>query len=400
MSETLHYPAETYKLNVLASALGRFAVFEPDLRTLRQASEILDCAIESLIESDAPPVPHTNPYLLDEAAKFDERLIKQAKDGAASNYISSSQKKAIDEIVGGHHEFCCEAISGNASWEMLSNPQAIADSYGLPELFVNPQNEVDVEINRWGSDTQHPEVVLPLRSKVSAKETSQLMDFIWNKVIDIKPSQHIEIYLSNRPEDYHVYWAPTAKGLDYATPSDYDRATQLSFDVPHNSAHLAHLDALGELSGAHRYDDNMPDRAYFEAVAVLSEYVCANMAEYDEDFGKDLSEVYGLDPNEWASKIGSWVVQDRAYEFKLRAVRYASDVMMIQGAPLDEVSVELSKMFHIPKEHAKKEALKYLPWTGLGATYTHGYRKLMKHGISRIRDAIYERDGKVKTNWY
>lgn len=399
MSEDLHYPAETYKLNVLASALGRFAVREPDSCTLRQAGEILDYAIENMATKDAPPVPHTNPNLLDEAAKFDEKLIKQATLGEASNYISRSQHKAIERIVGGHHEFCCEAIEGNALWEMLCSPQDIADSYGLPELFINTQDETKDEISRWGSETQHPEILLPLRTKVDEQETSQLMDFMWDKVTAMKPKQDTKIYLTDRPEDYHVYWAPTAKGLDYATPSDYKRATQLSFDVPHNSTHLVHLAALGEDSGAHRYDDNMPTRAYFEAVAVLSEYACANVASLDESFGVGLAKIYGLDPNEWGSRISRWIAKDRAYEFKLRAVRYAADAMMVQGTSLGEAAYDLSNMFQIPKEHAKEEALKYLPWTGLGASYTHGYRKLIKHGVLRVKDAIHTPDGKIKTTW-
>lgn len=399
MSESLKPPAETYKLNALASALGRFAIPDLDNLTRGQASDILDLAIDDLETKDVPPVPHTNPALLGEATKFDNRLLWQVENGKAAHLLADYQKQAISKKLSEHTAFCHKALEKNAQWEMLSNPRDVADAYRLPDLFKNPHVVISEEVQKWGKATQHPEILLPLKSKVSAKETSDILHFMWSRVVGISPSQSTNIYLTNNPDDYHLYWTPTFTGLDYATPADYDRATQLSFDAPHNAAHLAHLDALGTEAGAERYQDSMPQRAYFEAVAVLSEHACVELALADKEFGRTLAELYGLEAASWGSSMGEWVAKDRAYEFKLRAVRYAADILMMDGVDLNETVYGISDVFKVPRAEVEKEVRKYLPWTGLGATYTHGYRKLLDNGVRSVSDAIYLPSGQVKTSW-
>lgn len=398
MSE-LRAPAETYTLNVLASSLGRFSVRSLDRATVRQSTELFDQTLAQLGTGDTPPVPHTDRELLRQAHAFDQKLIDQMEHGPSADHLGTLRVKHAKRLLRRHATFCDLEGSSNSPQTMLAEPQAIADAYGLPDLWNEPLTIVNGEIARYGQETQHPEVPKALQEKVSLAETKSLLSFMWSAIIKPPETPQVDVYMTDKPQDYHVFWAPTADRLDYATPNTYDRATQLSFDLPHNAMHLAHLALLREEQGVARYDDSMAQRAYFEAMTVFSEYKTMELASNTPEFGVQLSKVFNIDTAMSPEELGAWVVADRQYEFKLRAVRLHADALMIQGLSFEDAVPLISQKFNIPLEHARAETAKYLPWTGLGGVYTHGYRKLLEEGHSTVQEALHDTDGTVKQTW-
>ncbi len=399
MSE-LTAPAETYKLNTLASVLSRYAVPDLSASTRLQVGEMLDATIDDIIAYNVPVVPHTRTELLEEATAFDRKLLDQLRSGPAEQYVTDAQRRVVEGILSKHANHCVDARQKDAPWEMLVSPYAIAAAYGLNNLWEDPSGVIREEVDKWGKYTAHPDVPTMLRQRVGLDETRRLMSLMWRRVIGVTNEPDVHVYLTDDAQNYHVYWSPVAERLDYATPRDYDRATQLSFDLPHNATHLAHLDAMQSGAGAARYDDSMPLRAYFEAVTVFSEQQTIGVAEEDPEFGEELSDILSIPPAE-AGQMGvaEWVSHDRRYEFKLRAARYAADVMMTSGVTFDDTVSEISATFGIPVTDAANETRKYLAWTGLGAVYTFGYRQLEAAGVSTVMDAIRPTQGDAITSW-
>ena len=169
--------------------------------------------------------------------------------------------------------------------------------------------------------------------------------------------------------------------------------------MPHNVAHLIHLEKLPLKKDINRYTDGLRERAYFEAVAVLSEYIIMQLATEYSDVFMDMTKIFGIELNEKSAiELTNWIYEDRRYEFKLRAARLLADKLHAEGANFIEIINEVSKRIGINKTEALAETKKYLPWIGLGAAYTFGYRKLLSNGIDDINQAITINQN-VITNW-
>lgn len=391
-------PAQTYQLNVLASALGRFAPLELDPSSIEQSREFCDNIVEAIREDHKPVVPHTNTELLEEAIAFDDKLFFQVRKGRAGLFLSSTLLKEMDAIITNHRDDCLELQSQATTNSMLVEPQTIADAYGLPNIWSDAEAIITDEAKKWEQFQSHPEIPKDLTKRVTDRETQDLMELMWRHVIGVIDYPYVKTYLTEYPDLYHVYWAPLAETLDYATPESYDRATQLSFDLPHNATHLAHLDAIDPNLGVFRYDDSMAQRAYFEAAAVLSELHTIRQLQNSATFRNELYEI--LDPEELDSdELANWLVRDRGYEFKLRAARYAADMLMIEGHDFRDTTHEIANIFNIPLDDAVKETRKYIAWTGLGAIYTHGYRKLSELNETNVHAALVNADGEAITSW-
>lgn len=398
MPELLSEPAQTYQLNVLASALGRFASPDIDPRSVQQTTELVDQVVGSIREEAKPPVPHTNPVLLEEAGAFDAKLHNQLTRGRAAAFLPRSILGAATDIVRGHSEVCAEMRGKDAAAEMLVAPEAIAEAYGLPDLWHGADALMRDEAAAWESFKRHPVVTADLQRRVSLGETRDLMRLMWRHVIEAPTFPEVNTYLTDNPEHFHVFWAPLSDTLDYATPKSYDRATQLSFDLPHNATHLAHLEALRSGAGVFRYDDSMALRAYFEAATVFSEYQTIGHAQENGAFVDELHAI--INPDHISKEaLGRWIADDRGYEFKLRAARYAADVLMINGQSFVETTHEVAALLDIPLTDAEKETRKYLAWTGLGAVYSFGYRKLRELGTERVMDVLVDDSGNAITSW-
>ena len=399
MSESIVAPAQTYNLNVMASVLGRFAVPDIDSETRAQAAGMLDETLDSLLVPGVPAVPHSNQELLGEAIAFDQKLRRQLSNGPAGEQLDDMTRRVAMKLVITHEEEC-ERLAGMTlpRAELFVDPVDIAQAYGLDDLWTGSDGVIREEAARWLQYAAHPPLNADLRKPVELGETRALMQLMWRDVICAQRYPDVRTYLTDDTDNYHVYWAPLANTLDYATPRSYDRATQLSFDLPHNATHLAHLDALDAGQGTARYNDDMAQRAYFEAVTVFSEYQTIAAAQQSTNFRAELTDILqpaGMSEDE----LGEWVAADRGYEFKLRAARYAADVLMIEGADFRDTTAEIARTFGITSVDAEKETRKYLPWTGLGAVYTFGYRQLLAAGVKRVSDAITNGNGKPIASW-
>lgn len=398
MKETLRAPAETYRISMLASALGRYAVRDLDPDTARQTGQMLDESLEAIISYDVPPVPHNNNVLLQEAADFDSKLLRQINAGPARDHLTSVQRKTSLGILEKHKDFCTRS-RGARSWEKFVEFEDVADVYGLPDLWSSPSDLIEDEIEKWGRQTQHPTIVESLSRPVALEETQKLLSLMWREVVGIDYDPAVKTYLTRNEDIHHLYWAPVSRGIDYATPEGYDRATQLSFDLPHNAAHLVHLDLMGWGEGAARYKDDMAARAYFEAVAVLSEYKMLSRVKDNPDFAREIADIFKIQETDSIDRLAQWMVADRSYEFKLRAARFASDFFMIQGASSSDIVSVLGEKFGMTTSDADKEMRKYAAWTGLGSVYSFGYRELLAKGVKSVKEAIVAPSGKVMSSW-
>lgn len=399
MSEAVA-PAETYQINTLACAVGRFAIKDIDQETVRQANELVDLSLEGFDAQNVPAVPHTQPELLEQAVAFDRKLQGQLRAGPASELLARPQVEKSLQILTTHEEYCLKVLEGGGTRELLVEPTAVAQAYGLPDMWDKAKETVEAELERYGKMTQHPAVPPQLAERVGLEETQKLVGFMWQQVLGVKDSLTANIYMTGLQSQYHLFWTPAAKNLDYTTPATYDRATQLSFDVPHNVAHLAHLTALDSNEGAHRYDDSMGQRAYFEAVAVLSERVITDALEKDPKIGEGLAELFRLDHKTLsAEQLTEWMIQDRKFEFKLRAARLYADMLIIEGATFEDTIHEVAGKLGITPAQAEAETKKYLPWTGLGAVYTLGYRRMLETGTTSVPNAIRTAEGQPIRSW-
>ena len=399
MSELLA-PALTYELNVLASALGRFAANEADNTTLAGANEVTEFALTRLSESQAVAVPHTMPELLGQAINFDTKLIAQLNSEGISSQMKPTMRGAALSVVGGHKRECSGMLIGSATQEVLISPASIAEGYGTPGLDGDIDGVLTSEIDKWGSTRDHPAIPEFLAHSVSQKTTEDMINFFWRDIYGLPTDLKANIYLTDDDSRYHLFWSPVHNGLDYATPAAYDRATQLSFDIPHNVAHLAHLALMGDSKGVGRFRDLMDERAYFEAVAVLSEHeiteICKNEPERLERLTSILSQ--GSEKPVSIDNLTNWIIADRSYEFKLRAARLYADKLSLEGHNFNDIVQTISKDLAISESNARAETLKYLPWTGLGAVYTLGYNALLNAGLSTVPEAITGANG-VVTTW-
>ncbi len=391
-------PAQTYELNVLASAMGRFATPDLDPDTLYQATEMTEMAVGDFLDTDVPHVPNTLPELLEEAVGFDEKLLKQLRIGSAKEYLSESLLNTIKSIVSRHRNMCLDSLLSDNPTEQLVEPQDIADGYGLTTMWADARPTLLDEVKKYGYTTEHPTIPSFLSEKVSVEETSRLIEYVSRDILAFDGKLNVHTHFTDVDYMYHVFWTPTAKGLDYVTPSSYDRATQLSFDIPHNVAHLAHLTVIGTQEGVARYHDFMDERAFFEAVAVLSEHMILDVCRNQPERITEMAGIYNLPQNtDSVAELSKWIADDRAYEFKLRAARLHADALVIEGMPFDDIVHEISAIVGIPEKDARAETKKYLPWTGLGAVYTLGYNALLQAGITSVTQAITGKNGAVTT---
>jgi hypothetical protein len=132
----------------------------------------------------------------------------------------------------------------------------------------------------------------------------------------------------------------------------------------------------------------MATRAFFEAVAVYSELEIVRKLEAVPDISQQLLVAFNDDREISAEDLQMWMIIDRSFEFRLRASRLLADLLAIEGASLLEIVDVVATTVEIPLKTAESEVLKYLPWTGLGAIYTLGYRKLEQSGITGVQDVL------------
>jgi hypothetical protein len=378
-------PAQTYDLNMLASVLGRTQVRNLTSNTAREIIRATDEVIAILDDGKKPSVPHTEKQLLIEADKFVQKLRHMLGTPKALDILQPLQRQKITEILNRFEQSTHDLSSG--PYQSFVTREDIEEMFQFYGMWESGKSELQADLERWG-ERNHPETSVPLTQPIDESETKKLIEVMKSVVLGIETPLFATIYLTNHPQDYHLYWSLTEEGSDYVTPANYGLDTQLSFDLPHNVAHLVHLSLLRE-HGVYGYIDDMATRAFFEAVAVFSEMEVVQKLENDPNIIEALSNVLDskriINPEE----LKKWMIADRSFEFRLRSTRLLADLLAIDGASLPEIVDIVSTTMELPYNVAEAEILKYFPWTGLGAIYTLGYRKLENSGIKSVSDVLH-----------
>lgn len=385
-------PAKTYGLNVVASIASRFSLEGLNFVDNQGLQDALDEQLTQFDSTDVPDMPIWETEAVRLAKRFDERLV-HIIDTSLSPHVGPSLAKKARGVVVSHLVRLEEAESDPRSQERdIVSTADIATAFQIDDLFESPEEVVTRELEEWSLQAEHPVIPSALKELTSVETTRLLLEAAWTKLFGFDDID-ANVYLTNQGEGYHLYWATASDALDYATPDQYPLETQLSFDIPHNAAHLLHLHRLGV--GATDYLDRLPERAYFESVALLSEYMVTQLREDDAPYIEELAKIIGLP----FSEMYDWVQEDRRYEFKLRTARYLGDVLMSRGSSYDETVAEVAHTIDIPLDQAGAEVSKYLPWLGLNAVYIKGFRRLLDAGIRSVQSAIEPRPGIVVKTW-
>jgi hypothetical protein len=132
-----------------------------------------------------------------------------------------------------------------------------------------------------------------LRRKVDATQTQEFIQACIQSLFGESIEAPLNIYTQDELDKYYLYWSTITNGLDYATSSQYELDTQLSFDIPHNAAHLLHLSLAGK-NFIGQYIDRMQERTYTEAIAVLSEYQMHQEAMGQGEVVRSFSEILNI----------------------------------------------------------------------------------------------------------
>jgi hypothetical protein len=390
LSRVGQYPSQTYALNPIESLVTRFNA--PDLtkdeRNLLEQG--LAVTVDAAFDSSGPAVPLSEPKACELAATFDEKILWQLESGAASKEIPRDLNQHVHAYISKHRKRALGLASGKP--ELLVDPVDVSNWYGIPDLFSDLDRVTNDTLAEWGHQAEHPELPEQLQQKVSLETTKKLAQTAWSLLFCQQGSVPAEFKMSGEDRDFLLFWSARNERLDFVTPDFFDIATQLSFDIPHNIAHLLHMSRLEPTILS--YVDTMPERSYFEAVAVLSEHITAHAKDSSPEFVAEIARIVGMSPE----KTGEWLEADRAYEFKLRCARFIGDVLIANGTSFAEATEEVSKRMLVPLVDAQKEVSKYLPWVGLGALYIKGYKRLLNDGICTIDQAISPLGETVK-NW-
>jgi hypothetical protein len=371
---------------MLASMLGRTQVVTRSPETTKQIISATDEVIAILENKTKPLVPHTDKSLIHQIGIFTEKLHRMLNSDRVKQVLPSIQQARIAELL---NLFNTEVnLLGKGKYEQLILPSEIEEMFQFYGIWNSGWDELKHDLSRW-QQIEHPDTPNSLRQPITQDETVRLIDIMKREVLKIDVPLMASIYLTSEPENYHLFWAITAEGSDYVTPRSYGLDTQLSFDLPHNVAHLIHLQQLKDL-GVYGYVDDMPTRAFFEAIAVFAELEVVRKLEKDSAFAHNMVESLDESRDISGEELGEWMIEDRSFEFRLRASRLMADLLAIDGATLPEIVEIVSTSVNIPREVAQAEVSKYYPWTGLGAIYTLGYRKLEQAGILGIREVLTE----------
>lgn len=380
-------PAKSYDLNMLASVLGRTQVRGLNSDTKVQIRTATDEVVSILEDKSKPPVPHTEKHLIQQVLKFIDKLRHMLGTSQVNEVLVPAQKKKITELLN-HFQSSIEDL-GQIRHQKLVSPEAIEEMFQFYGIWEAGRSELHADLGRW-TEMSHPTVPEALQQPVDVLETRRLINVIKKTILAIDIPLFATIYLTQKPEDYHLFWSLTDEGSDYATPTEYGLDTQLSFDLPHNVSHLVHLSLLRE-QGVYGYIDDMATRAFFEAIAVFSEMEIAQKLDTDPVAVSAISTALNSNRDISETSLKEWIVADRSFEFRLRASRLLADLLAIEGAPLPEIIDIVSTTVQIPKHVAEAEVTKYLPWTGLGAIYTLGYRRLEQAGVTSVSDVLHDK---------
>lgn len=364
----LQHSSKIYDLNVVSSLLGRF--YSTELSDYEK-EEIEHLLHHILIELalNKPEVPYTDPVLIDKAIQDTNSLINITLDLGDSKSISSSSfsdvKRALQEY---RHNL--QRIKNDG--KLLLSPNDIETTFGFRDIFENYESTLTTQLEFSRNHIRHPETPIYLGAKVKIDQTSQMVNVISRLLFD---DEIDEVFHTSNQDTFghHLFWTTSKNRVNYFTPSSYELSTQFSFDLPHNVAHLYHLNNHTELS-VRTYIDGMEERAYYESVAVASEHIFISQLE-DQEVASSIGEICSIQDIE---TFRQWLIDDRIYESRLRLCRLIADVLVLEETPFIDIVNHIAIVTSLPEDVVRNEVYKYFPQTGLGAIYVTGALTLLR----------------------
>jgi hypothetical protein len=396
-----HQPAAIYDLTTLGSTIARHNVREFDGQTAEQLAQAHEETLE-LLARESPhkaPVPHTDPELLKAATGFAQKtlqLLQIAEDqNRIGRGIAAKTRSTIEHFMGS-----LRLLEGTTGvW--LCDDAEIDTMFGM-QMSAESANAIMSDETQKLSGAEIPSASPQgLRTSVTEGETQRLFKAVRKDLFGagmIDP----QLYIESKPEKHYLFWTPTAERQECAVPDCYSVADHFRFHCPHNDAHLSHLHDLSSY-GVGAYTDFMDERAFLEAIAVLSEWQILEALKADRsDLAASLHDALESDRRKQVSpeSLRRWMIEMRTYECRLRAARLVADVLTIQERlPFEEMVERSMAITGLTREDAEAEARKYYFLPGLGAVYTLGYRKMLENGIDNPI-AGFKNNGTTIRTWH
>jgi len=397
--EHARQPSTIYDLTTLASAVARYNVRGQDSETLEQVRAAHAEAIRLVGAESAhkAPVPHTDKELLSLSEGFAMKILILLDIAEQTENVYPDMAADTRKIIGSFGD-TLRKLEGSPEW--MIDPREIDDMFGITVADDHAKKVMHAEITDL-RDTEAPtDIPDAIQTPISEDEANAVFQGVRRSLFKADPIDPL-LYIEPTPERHYLFWTPTSRMQECAVPQAYSVADHFRFHSPHNDAHLSHLRAL-DAHGTGAYMDYMDERAYFEAIAVHSEWQIRHALRNDDgslkyELHNALSETRRQSMS--ADAFADWMVAMRAYECRLRAARLVADVLTIdERLPFHEMLERSISLTGVSRRDAEDEARKYYLFPGLGAVYTLGYRQLLDHGITNPMDAIYQK-GSITRTW-
>lgn len=394
-------PAAIYDLTTVASTLARHNVRSFDEKTSSQLGDIHEETV-ALLDAELAhkaPVPHTDPELLKAAAGFAEKTLQLLQIAQDHDHIAPNVAAKTRESIQRFRASLRLLESGPVKW--LCDPEDIDEMFGIAINTPEARTTMIEETSKLAHALPSKTVPLGIQMPVNEGEAQRIFQTVRRELFSAATIDPM-LYTEARPERHYLFWTPTAEGQECAVPDSYSLADHFRFHSPHNDAHLSHLHDLSK-HGVSAYTDFMDERAFFEAIAVHSEWQILESLQRNGD-GLVESLYDGLESERRShlspEELRRWMIEMRSYECRLRAARLVADVLTIQDRlPFEEMVQRSMSITGLSREDAESEARKYYFLPGLGAVYTLGYRKMLDHGISNSIAGFRDNGTTIRT-WH
>lgn len=392
-------PSTVYDLTTLASAVARYNVQNLDPTGLDQLKDEHAEAIR-LVGSESrhkSPVPHTDKELLKAAEGFASKVLVLLHTAEQSGRVLADM--AVDtRLAVGQFVHSLQQLTGKNEWLIPSTE--IDSMFGIKVSDAQARSVMAQELDDLRSAEVPVTTPIGLQTPISHEEANAIFHTMRGSLFGADTIDPL-IYIEPKPEKHYLFWTPMGSTQECAVPDVYSVADHFKFHSPHNDAHLSHLHALRD-NGTASYMDYMDERAYFEAIAVHSEWQIRHALKSDDGSLKyELHHSLDAKRRESmsADEFASWMIDMRTYECRLRAARLVADVLTIdEQLPFKEMLEKSIALTGLSRRDMEDEARKYYFLPGLGAVYTLGYQKLLKAGIQNPMDAIHQK-GSITRTW-
>ena len=372
-----------YDLSIILSYLTRLNNSNSSLEDSLGVESMLNELVTLLESSEVTLSIHNDSLHISQILRQVEFLLRLVDDHIAWDRLNWELWKRIKFLLGGYKKRL-NSIPISSTREFYLTSRKIEDIFQSPWMFQSWAAIIKTELIKWWQKKVHPNTD-SLAETLDIEKIKRLMKFAVEELFWSKMPQ-INYHDAKNSWVHKLLWNQNSSWTNYIV-APYRIADYLSFEFPHNATHLVHLSRLDKNVNA--YFDSMSQRSFFEWLAVLSEYF-----EYDQ-FGKnrelwnDLHDILWLNPK-WISKqqLRDFLIADRIFEFRLRAVRLMGDLLVMEWYSLEEIIRETASAFWFDEEITKSEITKYYSHTGLWGIYTFGYLRLLQSKIINPMDVI------------